>query len=101
MMGIAPDPRMCGHEAYTRQRVLLRSRSRSTSKNQLSGESPVIFDHMVTIIKKNTPKARLRAAVKRAKPVPQKGFDARKHLGKWKLDEDALTTQKTLRDEWG
>jgi hypothetical protein len=56
---------------------------------------------MVTIIKKKTPKGRLRAAVKRAKPVTQKGFDARKHLGKWKLDEDALTTQKKLRDEWG
>jgi len=66
-----------------------------------SVESTIIFDHMVTIIKKKTPKGRLRAAVKRAKPVPQKGFDARKHLGKWKLDEDALTTQKRLRDEWG
>ncbi|HMN05075.1 MAG TPA: hypothetical protein PKD45_05050, partial [Flavobacteriales bacterium] len=56
---------------------------------------------MVTIIKKKTPKSRLRAAVKQARKVPQKGFDARKHLGKWKLDEDALETQKRLRDEWG
>jgi hypothetical protein len=55
---------------------------------------------MVTIIKKKTPKSRLRAAMKRAKAVPQKGFDPRKHLGKWKLDEDALTMQKRLRDEW-
>jgi hypothetical protein len=55
---------------------------------------------MVTVIKKKTPKSRLRAAVKRAKPVLQKGFDTSKHLGKWKLDEDALTTQKKLRDEW-
>jgi hypothetical protein len=56
---------------------------------------------MVTIIRKKMPQERLRAVVKRTKVVPQKGFDARKHLGKWKLEEDALTTQKRLRDEWG
>ena len=55
---------------------------------------------MVTVIKKRTPKRRLRDAVKRAKPVANAGFDARKHLGKWKLNEDALATQKRLRDEW-
>ena len=55
---------------------------------------------MVTVIKKRTPKGRLRAAVKKAGRVKSKGFDAQKHLGKWKLDEDALTTQKRLRDEW-
>ncbi len=55
---------------------------------------------MVTVIKKKTPKRRLRDTVKRAKAVQQEGFDARKHLGKWKLDEDALTTQKRLRNEW-
>jgi hypothetical protein len=58
------------------------------------------FEFMVTIIRKKTPKSRLRAAVKRAKAIPQQGFDALKHLGKWKLDEDALATQKRLRDEW-
>jgi len=63
-------------------------------------KEPAIFELMVTIIKKKTPKNRLRALVKRAKTVPQEGFDAKKHLGKWKLDEDALTTQKRLRDEW-
>ncbi len=56
---------------------------------------------MVTIIRKKTPKSRLRAAVRRAKAVLQKGFDAKQHLGKWKLDEDALATQQRLRDEWG
>ena len=55
---------------------------------------------MVTIIKKSTPKSRLRAAVKKAKKIKPKGFDAKKHLGKWKLDEDALNTQQRLRDEW-
>ena len=55
---------------------------------------------MVTIIKKKTPKDPLRALVKRARAVPQEGFDPKKHLGKWKLDEDALATQKRLRDEW-
>ena len=59
-----------------------------------------IFGNMVTIIRKKTPKNRLRAVVKRAKAVPKEGFDARKHVGKWKLDEDALATQKRLRDEW-
>ena len=63
-------------------------------------KEPVIFEHMVTIIKKKIPKNRLRALVKHAKAVPQEGFDAKKHLGKWKLDEDALATQKRLRDEW-
>jgi len=63
-------------------------------------KEPVIFEHMVTIIKKKIPKNRLCALVKRAKAVPQEGFDAKKYLGKWKLDEDALTTQKWLRDEW-
>ena len=56
---------------------------------------------MVTVIRKKTPRNRLRAAVKRAKAVPQKGFDAKKHLGKWKLDEDALAKQQRLRDERG
>ncbi|MBS1936672.1 MAG: hypothetical protein JSS84_02520 [Bacteroidetes bacterium] len=56
---------------------------------------------MVTIIRKETPKCRLRAVVKRAKSAPQKGFDAKKHLGKWKLAEDALATQQRLRDERG
>jgi tagatose-1,6-bisphosphate aldolase len=55
---------------------------------------------MVTVIKKKTPKNRLKAAVKRARQVRPKGFDAAKHLGKWKLDEDSLATQKRLRDEW-
>lgn len=59
-----------------------------------------ILGNMVTIIRKKTPKNRLRAVVKRAKAVPQEGFDTRKHVGKWKLDEDALVTQKRLRDEW-
>ncbi len=56
---------------------------------------------MVTYVDKRTPKTRLRALVKGVKPKPQKGFDARKHLGKWQLEEDALATQKRLRDEWG
>ena len=38
--------------------------------------------------------------LKKAKRVKPKGFDAYKHLGKWKLDEDSLITQKRLRDEW-
>ena len=56
---------------------------------------------MVTYIGKKTPKTRLRAPVKGVKPKPEKGFDARKQLGKWQLNEDALATQKRLRDEWG
>lgn len=55
---------------------------------------------MVTYVGKKTPKARLRTVVKKAKPKRQKGFDARNHLGQWQLDEDALITQKRLRDEW-
>ena len=55
---------------------------------------------MVTIIKKKTPRGRLRAILKKAKRPKPKGFDAAKHLGKWKLDEDSLATQKRLRDEW-
>lgn len=55
---------------------------------------------MVIVIKKKMSKSRLKDALKRARPVKRKGFDAQKHLGKWKLDQDALTTQRQLRDEW-
>ncbi|MBK6777103.1 MAG: hypothetical protein IPG74_15140 [Flavobacteriales bacterium] len=55
---------------------------------------------MVIVIKKNTSKKRVKALLKKARPAKRKGFDARKHLGKMKLDEDTLLIQKRLRDEW-
>ena len=42
-----------------------------------------------------------KALLKNAKRSKQEGFDASKHLGKWKLEEDGLVIQKRLRDEWG
>lgn len=55
---------------------------------------------MVTVIKRNASASKVKAALKKVKRTKRKGFDATKHLGKWKLDEDALTTQKRLRNEW-
>lgn len=55
---------------------------------------------MVVVIKKNTPRKRLKSLLRKAKPAKSKGFDARKHLGKLKLKEDPLVTQRRLRDEW-
>lgn len=55
---------------------------------------------MVVVIKKNTPKAKLKALLKKSRKTKGKGFDARKHLGKLKFGEDGLAVQKRLRDEW-
>jgi len=55
---------------------------------------------MVVVIKKKTSLRKVKAALNRDKRPKSKGFDASKHLGKWKLDEDALVTQKRLRNEW-
>ncbi len=40
----------------------------------------------------------LNNALDKIKPVKQ--FDAKKHLGKVKWDEDPLDYQKRIRDEW-
>lgn len=55
---------------------------------------------MVLVIKRNTPKGKLKAILKRSRPVKRKGFDARKHLGKMKVGADTLALQKQLRNEW-
>ena len=60
----------------------------------------LIFGRMVVVIKKKTSLRKVKAALNRDKRPKSKGFDASKHLGKWKLDEDALVTQKRLRNEW-
>ena len=58
------------------------------------------FGTMVTVIRKNTPKKRLKALLKKAKPAKRKGLDAKKFSGKLKLDEDPLLMQKRMRAEW-
>lgn len=55
---------------------------------------------MVVIIKKSTPRKQLKVLLRKARPAKGKGIDARKHLGKLKLDEDPLVIQRRLRDEW-
>lgn len=55
---------------------------------------------MVVIIKRNTPKAKLKAILKKAKPAKRKGLDARKYLGTLKLKADPVDIQRRLRDEW-
>lgn len=55
---------------------------------------------MVIYIRKRLSRLRLRAVLREVKPVQQKGFDTKKHLGKWRLTEDSLATQRRLRDEW-
>lgn len=55
---------------------------------------------MVIVIKKNMPKSKVKALLKKSRQAKGKGFDARKHLGKLKLGVDTLALQKRLRDEW-
>jgi len=58
------------------------------------------FEVMGTATKKKALK-KGKAVLKKAQPPKQNGFDASKHLGKWKLEEGGLLIQKRLRDEWG
>lgn len=53
---------------------------------------------MVTTIKKIRSAKKLSEALKEIKPI--KYFDANKHLGKVKWDEEPLGYQKRLRNEW-
>ena len=53
---------------------------------------------MTIIIKKIRSAKTLTDALNKVKPV--KCFDANKHLGKVKWDEDPLKFQKRLRNEW-
>lgn len=53
---------------------------------------------MTTQVKKIQSAKKLSHALSRIKPI--KRFDASKHLGKVKWDEDPLKYQKRLRDEW-
>ncbi len=55
---------------------------------------------MVVIIKKSTPRNKLKTLLRKAQPAKAKGLDAMKHLGKLKLEEDPLAIQRRLRDEW-
>ncbi len=53
---------------------------------------------MVIMVKKGMNKERLNKALRKLKNT--KKFNAKRHLGKVKWKEDALTYQKRLRDEW-
>ena len=54
---------------------------------------------MSIIIKKIRSAKTLTEALSKVKPA--KRFDAKKHLGKVKWDENPLEFQKKLRNEWG
>jgi hypothetical protein len=53
---------------------------------------------MVTIIKKGSTQRRINQALKKLRT--QKGLDAFKFCGSIRLNEDALSIQKKMRDEW-
>jgi len=53
---------------------------------------------MTTKVKKIGSAKSLTDALNKVKPV--KRFDAKKHLGKVKWNEDPLEYQKRIRDEW-
>ncbi len=56
---------------------------------------------MVLVLKKGASKKEIEAInEKLAKNHKKKRFDAYKHCGVIKLQEDALAIQKRLRDEW-
>ncbi len=53
---------------------------------------------MLLEITKKTGLSKVNAALKMLKPGKQ--FNAKKHCGKVKWEEDGLSYQKKLRDEW-
>ncbi|HYG15851.1 MAG TPA: hypothetical protein VEC12_08870 [Bacteroidia bacterium] len=53
---------------------------------------------MVIVINRNADKKAIEEAL--GKLQDRKGFDAKKHCGVLKLEEDALEIQRRLRDEW-
>ena len=53
---------------------------------------------MVTVIKKGEDKISIQKALKSVRV--RKGINAFKYCGKVKLNEEPLTIQKNLRDEW-
>jgi hypothetical protein len=53
---------------------------------------------MTIKVKKIASAKSLSVALSKVKPV--KRFEAKKHLGKVKWDEDPLEFQKRIRDEW-
>jgi hypothetical protein len=54
---------------------------------------------MTVVIKKGMSKVQIEARLKKLKGKDS-GFPAHKFTGKLKVDEDPLTIQKRLRDEW-
>jgi len=59
---------------------------------------PYLLKIMTTIIKRIRSAKTLTDALNKVKPV--KCFDAKRHLGKVKWDEDPLEFQKRIRNEW-
>lgn len=55
---------------------------------------------MVTVIKSGANKQIIAKRLETLYKAPKKGFDAKKFCGILKLEEDPLTIQKRLRDEW-
>jgi len=56
---------------------------------------------MVTILKKGTKKDRIKKLLEKLLlEKKSKGIDAYYYLGKIKLNKDAMSIQKELRNEW-
>lgn len=56
---------------------------------------------MVTTLKRGASKKSIKNILDRlAKQFKLKGVDAHKYVGTIKLKKDALSLQRTLRDEW-
>ena len=56
--------------------------------------------NMVTVIKKGATKKMIAQRLATLYSNTKAGFDARKFCGILKQEEDALSIQKRLRDEW-
>jgi hypothetical protein len=57
---------------------------------------------MVSVLKKGAKKEYIEKLLKKiSKEIRSKGVDTFEYCGKIKLNEDALVTQKNMRDEWG
>lgn len=56
---------------------------------------------MVTTLKQGATSEYIQKLLKKlSKDIRKKGVDTMKYCGKIKLKEDALTIQKSLRNEW-
>ncbi len=91
------------HEAEIRVGVTLWGRETTSwpvGQEWYCYEGSTTFDSMVVVVKKRTPRAKLKTLLKEGPRKRMKGFDAKRFNGALTLAGDPITVQRKLRDEW-